>query len=144
MAPQLDKRALYEELGRQLGVTAEAELAEAERKEARGVLLAAIAAASGMVAAVSGMNTLKGLEAVGLALVQEGERLREVAAKFVEAGLLAEATEADRQYIRSAGFEPCALCGAIGEHICRAAAGLPPVEEVTAISGALLDPTAWR
>ncbi len=92
------------------------------------------------------MNTLKGLDAVGASLIQEGERLREVAAKYVEAAFLAASTAADSRCIRGSGFEACDLCGTIGEHICRAAAGLDPVKEVRVTAGAMLDPdpTLWQ
>lgn len=139
----MTKRALYDELGRQLGVTAEAELVEAQRAEAIRVLLEVIATVSGILASVTDMNTLKALDAVGASLIEEGERLRGVAAQFVEDALLADAAESDSKKIRSAGFEPCPACGTIGEHICRPAEGSPAKEPLVFSGGASVSANSY-
>jgi hypothetical protein len=131
----MSRRELYEEMGRQLGVTAEADLAESQRSLAARTLLDAIAAISDVLGSVTGMKDLRSLDAVGSSLIREGERLQGIAARYVEDGLLAEAKASEDRLIRNAGAGHCQLCGSVGEHICRVAAGLPEVKETVVTTG---------
>ncbi len=109
----LGKRQLYEELGRQLGVTEAAELIEKTRETTIACLATALTA-------TCRMKGLADLDPVGTALCVEGERLKNIAAKYVEDGIARQAEEADAAIVRNSGAERCPLCGDIGQHLCTA------------------------
>jgi RNA polymerase-binding transcription factor DksA len=104
-------RELYDELGRQLGVTAETELVEATRQQAGpniGRIFAQFLAA----------KTTDEMDSAGDALVIEGKRIRQVLALHLETEILAKSVAADAAKMKNAGFGQCPACGAIGDHVC--------------------------
>jgi hypothetical protein len=115
----MTSREVYDELGRQLGLTAEAEFVDTVRRLAG-------AAIGQIVADLLKAKTVEHLDQVGLAIVSAGENIRAMVAKRVEGAVFARSMREDTARERGMGGEQCPVCGVVGQHLCRTIGDRPP------------------
>jgi hypothetical protein len=138
----MTQRELYDELGRQLGMTAEAEFVDMVRSLAGEAL-------GRIVTDLLQAKTPEQMDNVGRATEDVGDSIREIVAKRVEGAIFAKSTAETAATVAPPSGEACPVCGTVGQHLCRMSrqpepsapqiAPDPPVPEYKADDGEVID-----